>query len=996
MVLRYTESGELYDDGQPDFSWVDQAPSARITVTKRQPEWVESTPDVLRDPRNNAFDIAAERTRKSVQGRKSEVVDDRYSAFGPANPEHPSYIMEPSLEEAQGGMHLPVGLMQTDGGKFYYYDNPQTEIPMVRRPGIIPIANTPEGYKFVVPKMLDIVGNVVSPLAAGKVPVKAGEMVLGSGMVRKAEELSPLAIKAKEHFGITYNPKEAGYIMPDGTMLDLSGRHQTREFIRDASNRNVLAPGQNRDYMRDARNVDHREVGDLLDNPASAFEAMQTFMNDAKAIRNMPGVGFDTTFVPTDKQLQKIISGHNSAYRGEPLKVDISNPVNGDNIASKSFDKPNIEVVKKWINEETGKHPQLFSDTRPQIANAVGKQLERPNAQGFYSGLERAVNNAKVEKAGAEQWLGYLRNQPGVKQEELDTVLRDLPKGMITKGQLQELVNSNKVQLQEKVLGGYNSVPDKKRMVEIRQRLGDIQDQYDSYSGGNSKVIIDTRKKLTEEKNKLLNEYQDLSQKIDKVETKYHSYQLPGGENYREMLVSLPSKEKTKNWKIRDNPEVEGEFEVLNDKGRVVFGTTDREDALNYIKDQNIIDAKNDAFNAPHFDDAGKNLLYHVRMNDRVIDGKKTLHIEEIQSDWLQQGRDYGFKGEKAKLEPEFNKIEQKIIDSGDEAIMGDPDLKSALAKAVDKKIITKEEASQYERYTKVEAGEAAGKSVPNAPFKKSWEELALKRMIRKAAEEGYDAISWTSGEAQALRYQNEIRQKINKIEWEPRASYMKKFHADADLKDITHIAVEGADGGKPWFNVDKNGIVTAASHNGAKGKTIDEILGKDFAKQIMEKREGNIDAKGYVMGAEGFKQAYDKRAVDIANNIAKKYGAKVESKNLNKSTTNIEMKKQYTTAKGDDSYGIYEDGKLIKGDMFKDEAEKYLKGYKESAANRNPVNVHYLPLSPQLKRKAMEEGFPLFSSTPTTVPVDYTPEFDDKAKNKKYRLVPVKGNPFQ
>ena len=42
---------------------------------------------------------------------------------------------------------------------------------------------------------------------------------------------------------------------------------------------------------------------------------------------------------------------------------------------------------------------------------------------------------------------------------------------------------------------------------------------------------------------------------------------------------------------------------------------------------------------------------------------------------------------------------------------------------------------------------------VPNAPFKSSWPELALKRMIREASEQGYDAIGWTPGEVQAARY---------------------------------------------------------------------------------------------------------------------------------------------------------------------------------------------------------------------------------------------------
>ena len=35
-------------------------------------------------------------------------------------------------------------------------------------------------------------------------------------------------------------------------------------------------------------------------------------------------------------------------------------------------------------------------------------------------------------------------------------------------------------------------------------------------------------------------------------------------------------------------------------------------------------------------------------------------------------------------------------------------------------------------------------KGVPDAPFKKTWPDLVIKRMVREAAENGYDKLSWT------------------------------------------------------------------------------------------------------------------------------------------------------------------------------------------------------------------------------------------------------------
>ena len=40
------------------------------------------------------------------------------------------------------------------------------------------------------------------------------------------------------------------------------------------------------------------------------------------------------------------------------------------------------------------------------------------------------------------------------------------------------------------------------------------------------------------------------------------------------------------------------------------------------------------------------NVLAHVRLNDRTgPNGEKVLHIEEVQSDWHQEGRRKGYKG---------------------------------------------------------------------------------------------------------------------------------------------------------------------------------------------------------------------------------------------------------------------------------------------------------------------------------------------------------------
>ena len=155
------------------------------------------------------------------------------------------------------------------------------------------------------------------------------------------------------------------------------------------------------------------------------------------------------------------------------------------------------------------------------------------------------------------------------------------------------------------------------------------------------------------------------------------------------------------------------------------------------------------------------------------------------------------------------------------------------------------------------------------------------------------------------------------------------------DPEGNKQILVTPANGSKIELTVDKHGEIIKG-HPELKGKNLDSVLGKDIARQVLEKSEGNVDAKNYVMNSEGMKAAYDKRAVDILNNIAKKYGNKVEQREINPYNKDNPIFKNQDMSKYDQP-------------------------------------IHYLPITPELRQKA-KQGFPLFSQVPITVPVDFDP----------------------
>jgi hypothetical protein len=65
-------------------------------------------------------------------------------------------------------------------------------------------------------------------------------------------------------------------------------------------------------------------------------------------------------------------------------------------------------------------------------------------------------------------------------------------------------------------------------------------------------------------------------------------------------------------------------------------------------------------FRSTHFDQP--NILAHLRVNDRTVDGKKTLFVEEIQSDWHQAGRKKGYASADTKnAEAAFRQYSQDL-----------------------------------------------------------------------------------------------------------------------------------------------------------------------------------------------------------------------------------------------------------------------------------------------------------------------------------------------
>lgn len=212
---------------------------------------------------------------------------------------------------------------------------------------------------------------------------------------------------------------------------------------------------------------------------------------------------------------------------------------------------------------------------------------------------------------------------------------------------------------------------------------------------------------------------------------------------------------------------------------------------------------------------------------------------------------------------------------------------------------------------------------LPSMPFGTTWPELALKRMIRFAADHGYDQVAWTTGAQQVEINTHTLRTRVEAIEWIE--------GEDGQFREVAATVPNRSD--PMIFEIDENGVVENSNMNDANGKTIEDLVGKEIARRIMEEPEGTIEGDNLVVGGRFHMELYDKRLVSAANKLGKKFGAQVGKARI---LTADQVALEEATRQG---------GSAAIGDAFM------------------MATVHALPITDAM-REAVQAGLPLFSAT--------------------------------
>ncbi|CAB4134764.1 LT_GEWL domain containing protein [uncultured Caudovirales phage] len=455
----------------------------------------------------------------------------------------------------------------------------------------------------------------------------------------------------------------------------------------------------------------------------------------------------------------------------------------------------------------------------PIWRSALGDNIEVMNVKaqpthGWMQSIQGLIKNGKV-KADEVEWSGvtdWLKLQEG--------------QGKVTKEQVMDYLNGNGVQVQDVTLddhGGewavYNG---------FNSQYFDSRDEANNYAKANG-ISIDSESvfKATASDN----------------ESKYSQYQLAGGENYREVLLTLPSKqERAFQWEWFDPSTQESKKFETRDAALL-------DKPLGAIVQKVQVSEKNPNYKSSHWDQP--NVLAHIRLNDRTdAEGSRVLFVEEVQSDWGQDGKKKGFATERTRIPYKAEKEGNywRVEDQNGQFMSNVVEFKESDTAA---DIL----AEVARRVASGDVGRIANDNrVPLAPFithTDKWLTLALKRIVKLAVDEGYDKVAFINGEQSADRY--DLSKSVEEI------SYNKN---DQILRVIT---IDGK----------------VAINEKTSPEKLPDVIGKEVADKIAKDngtfvRMTGLDLK---IGGSGMKAFYDKIVPSAANSLLKKLGGeKMES----------------------------------------------------------------------------------------------------------------------
>lgn len=869
--------------------------------------------------------------------------------------------------------------------------------------------------------------------------------------LRDSEETKALFDYAKKRFGRTFDLREAGYVLPDGSMLDFSGRHE-------------MKPGSDTSFLRGDRTVDHRYVKDLNYEPEDDGGEKTGFKTDMADFINRGAIRIDNKFglinlsmKPTKDQkviLQRLIQKNDG-----DVYIDFADGWDAEHHAEYEGVRPMriFSDIDKYYDE--GIKPE--GNIRFRVSNR--------NQEIFVSNAQKAVEGIKQEKATPQQWLAMIEKNSGLKAGEdkwlgLSDWLKGLDKKSVTKAEVLDFIGENKIQIEEVHYSGAgfndewyeDDVPSvvsevlsaKETSTFAEKALSAFDFEYDDYrdkvdcsiideelavelynENNTYKIEFEEGEGLTSRERKTISYWMDEivsdAMKVKKqgdnpINSTRLQYTTEGLENKAEIALTVPTIE---SWNESDEIHFgdagEGRAVAWIRFGETTAPKADLENAAKEADDaltayQNELAEKylgDEGSGDPteYLDMMSEDEGKHMReLSGKMFDTRETananqervLVIDEIQSKRHQEGRERGYRKDISKLNKDlekaktaYKKAEEAYKEYYDSLFttytieqyfgLNDPEVRNridALAKDRDEKSAhiksIEESLNKAKKYP--------WRGVPDAPFEKNWSELAFKRMLRYAAENGFDKVAWTTGAQQAERYN--LGGVVSSIDYFLRGdgiyrvetygnngyqidsipTAFKDGQALADVfgkelatkmvKDLEEdrTKVEEAKKLKKELRAKMRGMDDTSAEYDA----LLEEFGMYDAIQSKADEGHTISGDGLRIGGEGMKGFYDKMLPSFVNKYVKKWGTKVqdielpyveEAGRIMHSVDVTEAMKE-SVMEGQVMFRISEKGKQIQA-----EVDKFTSKY-----NSKPIRIVEAEMDDKELMEALDNAFEL------------------------------------
>lgn len=708
---------------------------------------------------------------------------------------------------------------------------------------------------------------------------------------RTDEQREKLFEDAKAKYGTTKNFNAAGYMLPDGSLLDFSEAN-------DGGDPN-------------SRSLDHRDIeGIIMDNGVeydSRWMYIADFMNEG-AIRLLPeSAGINMIKAPTEEQRKKIF--------------DFIYKYNGEVILEINDERLNSVVYMEYDRRTSP--ARIFRDIDGYFNDGIVPQqdvrfrVSNENQAIFVSNAAKAVEGIKQEKATPEQWLKMIEKNGGLKAGEdkwmgLSDWLKASDKKTLTKAEVLDFIKENMIIIEETHYEYFSQDEiDEASEVNMRAKYGEefmkkffgdafiVED--DMYRGWRLAIFNEeTAVQLYNEANGtsmaepgeygLETEDYDIivkwgtkivrdAETIDGVrpinETR-QTYQSKGLTGRHEIALTVPT------------------IESWNEDDAVHFGEAGEGRAVAWIRfGETIAEVRTEAemeawkeldefikeLYAKYGDSDAWTLEESKKYSD-ILDKtkaakerKKVLVIDEIQSKRHQDAREMG-----GYRVPNVDKwladhgIEVKETGEFYEFYHSDGEMDKRFSKGLLHYNIEEAKKLYVSGYNR--------SSVPDAPFEKNWHELAMKRMLRYAAENGYDAVAWTKGDQQNKRYN--LSKVVDHIQLGMDFTKQRESSFRMYLKNGNehHVGVDRETGLVTFYNENTKAI----------GKPLSELLGKELAEKVLGGRDYQILTEVDFELSEGMKGFYDKILPAFMNKYGKQWGVKVSNMYLNRVEEGIVM----------------------------------------------------------------------------------------------------------